>query len=252
MTSSFQRFVLPVAAALSVAVSGFGADPAILAKARAYVGSEAALDGLKSIRYTGTLVTSDPADATKQTRAAMEIIFQKPDQQRVQATSDKVIDVTALDGYDGWQRTQDAADASKWQQTLLGSEQIKRLRANTWQNLSFYRGIERAGGRVEDKGPATIDGVACQKIEFVHFGNVVFTRYFETATGRLVFTETDGGNSTMRESGEIRVDGLRFPKTIVQTTKQPNGAARTTTITFDKITVNETFSPSMFRVPAIR
>ena len=252
MTSSFQRSWLPALAVLSLAVSSFGADPAILAKARAFIGSEAAIEGLKSVHYTGTLVTSDPADPAKQTRAAMEIIFQKPDQQRVQATSDKVIDVTALDGYDGWQRTQDAADPSKWQQTLLGSEQIKRLRANTWQNLSFYRGIERAGGRVEDKGPATIDGVACQKIEFVHFGGVIFTRYFETATGRLVFTETDGGNSTMRESGEIRVEGLRFPKTITQTTKQPNGATRTTTITFDKITVNEAFPASMFRVPPIR
>lgn len=252
MTSSFQRLFLPAAAALFIAVSSFGADPAILAKARAYVGNEAALDALKSVHYTGTLVASEPSDPTKQTRAAMEIIFQKPDQQRVQATSDKVIDVTALDGYDGWQRTQDAADPSKWQQTLLGSEQIKRLRANTWQNLAFYRGIERAGGRVEDKGPATIDGVACQKIEFTHFGSVVFTRYFEVATGRLVFTETDGGNSTMRESGEIRVDGLRFPKTIVQTTKLPSGGARTTTITFDKITINETFPATMFRVPSIR
>lgn len=35
-------------------------EPAILAKARARLGSEAALEGLKTIHYVGTLTTADP------------------------------------------------------------------------------------------------------------------------------------------------------------------------------------------------
>lgn len=250
MISPLLRFSL-AAAVSALSASAFAAEPAIIAKARAFLGSESALANVKSVHFFGTLATTDSADPAKNGQAQIEIVFQKPEQQRIMATSEKLVEITALDGYDAWQRFQDAKDASKWQQTQLGTEQVKRLRANTWQNLSFYRGIERVGGTVEDLGPATIDGVACQKIAFTHGPGIVFTRYFETATGRLVHTETDGGNSSMRESGEIRVDGVRFPKSVVQTTKAGN-VTRTATITFDRIVLNETFPGSLFAVPRVK
>lgn len=245
------RFSLATCAACVLSVSAFAADPAIIAKARAYLGSDSALDGMKSVHMVGTLETADSNDATKNGKAQIDIIFQKPEQQRIMATSDKLIEVTALNGYDAWQRFEDPKDASKWRQTLLGPEQSKRLRANTWQNLSFYRNIERVGGSVEDQGPVTMDGVACQKLVFTHYPGITFTRYFEVATGRLVHTETDNGNSIMREAGELRVDGIRFPKTVTQTSKVGN-ITRTATITFDKITINETFPESTFATPAVR
>src|SRR4051812_14684114 len=132
MTAHPFRYLL---VAVVLAAAARAADPAILTKARAFVGSEAALNSLKSIHYTGTLVTKDPGDAAKPASAALEIIFQKPQQQRITATSDTSIETTALDGYDGWQRVQDPKDKTKWRQTLLGADQIKRLRANTWENL---------------------------------------------------------------------------------------------------------------------
>lgn len=223
-----------------------GAEPAIIAKARAYVGSESALNNIQSIHHTGTLITNDPTDATKQTRATIDIILVKPDSQKVTITSDQYIETTALDGYDGWTRTTMLTDAKKWQQTLLGAEGIKRLRANTWENLSYYRGLEKEGGSVEDKGPATIDGITCQKIAFVHGPNIVFTRYFEVSTGRVVLTETE--TATIKEQGEMNVNGLRFPKTIVTTYKNP---ARVVTITFDETKLNESFPPSTFKVPGL-
>lgn len=249
MISAASRLSVLVSAVALVA-SVRAAEPAIIAKARAFVGSEAALEAVRSVHYVGTLVTSDPADPAKQTRAAMEIIFQKPEQQRIMATSDKTIEVTALDGYEGWQRIQDAADPSKWRQTLLGTEQIKRLRANTWENLSFFRGIERLGGRVEEQGTKEIDGVMCQKIAFIHAPAIVFYRYFDIATGRLVFTETEAGG-TIREQGEMIVDGVRFPRSIVTATKNAKGELQTVTINFEKIVLNQTFPAQQFRVPAL-
>ena len=131
--------VLSAAVAATVfSVLARAAEPAMITKARARLGPEAAIEAVKSIRYVGTLVTTDPADPAKQTRAAIDIVFQKSDRQRIRATSDKMIETTALDGYDAWQRKQDAADPTKWQQTLLGAEQIKRLRANTWESLAFF------------------------------------------------------------------------------------------------------------------
>ena len=226
------------------------AEPATLAQARAFLGTETALDAVKSVHFTGVLVTADPADAAKQTRAAVEIVFQKNAQQRITLTYDKAVEQTALDGYDAWQRQQDAADPGKWRQTLLSVDQIKRLRANTYENLAFFRGIERIGGRVEDLGPATIDGIACQKIAFIHSPTIVFTRYFDVATGRLVLTETEAGGS-IREQGEMTVDGVRFPKSIVTVTKDPDQKPRTVTITFDTIKVNESFPADFFAVPAL-
>lgn len=134
--------------------------------------------------------------------------------------------------------------------TLLGREQVKRLRANTFETLAFFRGLETRGGRIEDQGPATIDGVACQKVAFDHGSNIIFTRYFDLATGRLVFTETEAGN-TLREQGEIIEAGLRFPKTLITTTKNAAGKLQTVTINVEKVTVNETFPASLFRVPAL-
>ncbi|MSU47722.1 MAG: hypothetical protein EXS37_01270 [Opitutus sp.] len=248
MTSSFLRTLKCAIAAVSLAGVLPAAEPAIFAKARASIGTEAALAGLKSVHYTGTLVTTAPGDPAKESRAALDIIFQRPDQQRIMATSSTTIEVTALDGYDGWQRVQDAADATKWRQTLLGTDQIKRLRANTWENLSFFRGIEKIGGRLEDQGAKTIDGVNCQKLAFFHGSNIVFYRYFDVATGRLVLTETEAGG-TIREQGETIVSGIRFPKSIVTTTKGAKGETQTVTILFDKITVNESVPAAQFGVP---
>ena len=69
------------------------AEPAILAKARAYLAPDAVLDGVKSLHFTGTLVVTG-ADAASQPPTAMELIFQKPYQQRVQATSAKMVGLT--------------------------------------------------------------------------------------------------------------------------------------------------------------
>jgi hypothetical protein len=247
MIVSLVRRLVPFCLLLAFTLATRAAEPPIIAKARAYIGAESALNAVRSIHYTGTLTTTDATG--KEVRAALEIIFQKPAQQRITATSDKTIETTALDDYDGWQRVQEKADATKWRETLLGADQIRRLRANTWENLAFFRGIERAGGRCEDQGPATIDGVACEKLAFIHAPNIIFYRFFDQATGRLVYTETEGGGA-IREKGELTIAGIRFPKSIITTTKDPKGS-QVVTVTFDKIAVNESFAAGLFRVPAL-
>lgn len=248
MTAFSLRRGLSVCALIALPFAAPAAEPAIFAKARAAVGSETALNSLKSLHYTGTLVTSDPADPSKQTRASIDIIFQKPLQHRIVVTSDATIETTVLDGYDAWQKIQDVKDTSRGRLALLGADQIKRLRANTWENLAFFRGIEQAGGKIEDQGTQNFDGKNCQKIAFIHGPNIVFIRYFDTATGRLVMTETESGG-TIREQGELVVNGIRFPRNLVTTTKNAKGEAQTVTINFDKIVVNESFPATVFAVP---
>jgi len=242
---SFLR-LLAALSLVSMAAIVHAAEPAIIARARARLAPDAVLDAVKSIHYSGTLVGPDPAEPGKLLRQSIEIFLQQPDRQRIVVTSDKLIEVSALDGYDAWRRRTDAKDPTKWQQSQLSADEIKQLRADVWENLAFYRGIERVGGRVEDQGPATIDGIACEKIAFFHSATLVYFRYFAQTSGELIYTGTEDNN--IREQGEISAGGIRFPKAIV-VTQLSDGKKQRRTVAFDKITVNETFPDSLFAVP---
>lgn len=226
----------------------------VIAKARAYLGSESALNAVNSIRFTGTLALTErvPSEADPNVMAErpvqlpVEIVFQKPSQQRITVRSEKIIETSALDDYDAWQKRSDAQDPTKWQLTLLDAQQVKRLRANTWESLYFFKGLEKRGGRVEYLGEEPVEGVPCKKLAFIHGENIVFHRYYNKATGKLVKTVTESGGE-IREEGELPASGIRFPRRIINQT--PDG--KVTTVTIDKVVVNEVFAPAEFAVPAL-
>lgn len=231
--------------AAALAASAAAAEPPILAKARAFLGSEAALDGVVSLHMTGTFSeSSGAAGAASRPPEQVDIIYQKPWRHRLVVRSGKVVRTIGLDGYDAWARVVDPSDPLSPRITLYSPSAIEALRADVWENLGYYRGLEEIGGAVKDEGPAKVDGVACEKVAFIHESGLVYTRYFDLATGRLVFTET-GTGLKIRESGSIESGGIRFPKEIV--TAEPG--SRTTTLVFDTITVNERFPDDTFTTP---
>lgn len=237
---------------LTVAALHAATPDEVIAKARARLGGDAKLAALKSVHYIGTLSTVDKAsDGTeKPLSLKIEIIFQKPYRQRIVTTSDTRIETTGLDGYEGWQSIEDPKDPKRKGYSLMNAAQIKRLRANTWENLAFFKGIEDRGGELKDLGMATVDGVSCHKLAFIHEPDIIFYRYFDEATGRLVLSETEAGG-TIREEGEKLVDGLHFPEKIITSNQLPDGSTRTVTITFSSVTVNENFDDSLFAVPSL-
>lgn len=242
---------------LSLTLAGFvqvpagAAEPDIIAKARLYLGGEAALNQVTSLHYVGKLTLQEATPAAGPVSpVGVEIIFQKPSRQRSVITAEKRTEITVLDDYEGWQRVQDPADASRWTLSLLQADQIRSLRANVAENLSFFRGVGGRQGSVEDLGVATTDGITCRKIAFVHSPQIAFFRYFDVATGRLVLTETKQGE-VIREQGEMVAGGVKFPKTLVTTLKRPDGSEQRVTINFDKITVNEAFPDSLFAMPSL-
>lgn len=249
------RSVVAILSCLAAAEMGTAA-PAddVITKARAYLGAERSLEAVTSIHFTGTLELTEsvPSEADpnvaveRPLRLPVEIVFQKPYQQRITVRSEKIVETSALDGYDGWQRRSDAQDPSRWQLTLLDPQQVKRLRANTWENLNFFRGIEKRGGRVEFQGEAEVDGTPCAKLAFIHSDSIIFLRYFDRATGRLLKTETEAGGE-IREEGEMTVGGVRFPKRVINRT--PDG--KVTTIIFDGVVLNEAHPNADFAVPTL-
>ena len=175
------------------------------------------------------------------------MIFEKPLRQHFVMRASKVTMVTVLDGYDAWDLLQDNADPRKFRLTWLQAADIRTLRANTWENLYYYRTPE--GGSVDDKGPATVDGVECERVDFTHGPGTVYERYFDRDTGKLVMTVR--GTETFREVGEIVVEGIRFPKTIVSRTKTPTGGEIVSTATFSSIALNEKLPADLFAAPNI-
>ncbi len=227
------------------------AEPAIIAAARAFVGSESTLEGVKAVRFAGTLVKPDPKQPGATIRVAIELAFQHPDRQIITTASDQMIETTVLDGYDAWQEQRDPRDPSKRRVSLPGPEQIRRLRASTWENLSYFRGLEARGGMIVDRGTVTVDGVVCRKISFIHGKGIEFHRYFDAATARLVRSETENG-TVIREQGEVVVAGIRFPRSIITAPAGNTKADQEIVITFDRIVVNEVLPDTRFAVPALR
>lgn len=227
-------------AAMQPAARADAQTEAWITKARAAVGTEKALDGVQSIHFTGTL-------EAEKLRLAIDIVFQSPYQQRINLRSDKIVETTALDGYDGWVRRAEIGKEAQWNLTLLDTAATKRLRANTWENLAFYRGIEKRGGKVEFLGEEQVDGKTCVKLMFSHADDIVFVRYFDKSTGRLVMTVTETGGE-IREEGEVVVEGVRFPRKLINKTAK----GEVTTITFESIKVNEPVPAGEFAVPSLR
>lgn len=243
------RFLLP----LVLVISSLRADTdGMISLARSYLGTESALDAVTSVRYAGTLVssTTNEAGETEETTARIEIIFAEPYYQRIRITSTERIETTALDDYEAWQQIENPANADQWRLTLLDTVQIRRLRANTWENLAFFKGIRSAGGRVEDLGRVEVDGRELHKLAYDHKFGIVFYRYFNPITGRLEFSETDTG-ARIEEAGENFISGVRFPNQVVTISERADGATQRVQVDFEEIEVNPALERSIFRVPSI-
>lgn len=248
MTKSL-RFLLPF---LLVSCFLRADTDQVIGLARSYLGTESALDAVTAVRYAGTLVSSTTNDAgeSQETTARIEIIFSEPFYQRIRITSAERIETTALDDYEAWQRVENPENAEQWRLTLLDTVQIRRLRANTWENLSFFKGIRSAGGKVEDMGRVQVDGKEYHKLAFDHKFGIVFYRYFNPITGRLEYSETDTG-ARIEEAGENFISGVRFPEQVVTTSTRADGAIQRVQVDFDEIEVNPDLDRGMFRVPSI-
>jgi hypothetical protein len=249
------RHFYALAACVMTAVLPARAGPAEewVAKARSYLGSESALNAVKSLHFQGTIEVVeriiDPTDSSKTIERpihlGIDIVFQKPMQQRQILRSEKIERTTTLDGYDAWEKVTDLSKPASPRIYLLDPAGIKRLRATTIENLSFYSNQGHDSRQIRLLGDATVEGVACVKLSFMHGSSIVFLRYFDKSSGRLVKTEVESGGE-IREEGELMSSGIRFPRKVLN--KSPEG--KVTSISFDKVTVNESVPAEIFAVPS--
>lgn len=212
----------------------------VIEKAREFLGGSEALGKITSIHYIGDFTTAEGETGS------IEIVFQKPLKQRIQVVTDGIGEITALDDFDAWRKQYDPTDESRWSLQLLDIEKVRELRANAWENLNFFTGIEKRRGSIENHGVVEVDGKKAVKLDFHHPPQIRFTRFFDIETGRLLMTQTNEG-SEIREEGEVRIEGILFPETI---TMSRSGEVLNQ-IRFREIFVNKPFEASFFEVPSL-
>ena len=245
------RRFLALAALLSLLapVAQAASADEVVTQARRYLGEARDIEMVRSIHYKGTIEVRDAAGAVMpEASGTIELIVQKPAQQLNVRTSAKLRDTVGLDDFSGWQRVEPLDQSSKARTIILRRADLVRLQAVTAENLFFYRGHERRGGRIELRGESTIDGQVAVAVAFIHPHDIVFVRYFDKKTGRLLMTDDPVGGQ-VREDGEMIVAGVRFPRSMHSSGKTTEGKDYSVAINFTAITVNETFPAERFAVP---
>jgi hypothetical protein len=241
----FRRFVaLFVAVPLFALVGHAASVDDVITQARRYIGKERDLAAVRTLHYRGTITVAGPIQAS----GTLEMLLQQPNfQKTIRVLGDKR-ETVGLDDTEGWVRAESVAKPALGRTDMVPPAQLRLLRASAVENLSFYRGLEKFGGRTEGRGETTFEGKAAVRVAFIHPGEVTFVRTFDKATGRLLVTQGPGGEE-IREEGELVVANLRFPQRLISTAKNAEGGEFVVTIVFEEVRVNESFPPDTFAVP---
>ncbi len=246
----FRRPLL-LAAFLSVVAGACGAEAAeaVITRARAFLGDERALSEIRSLRYRGTIEFKDENGAVvPDASGSLELILQRPQQQRMVRTNARLRETIALDDLTGWMRVESLDQPGRSRLKILELGELRRLQANTFENLAFYRGHEQRGGSVELRGVQTIDGREADSVAFNHPHGITFIRHFDQQTGRLLLTEMSFGGS-VREEGELVVAGVLFPRRMHTSSRTRDGKPYSVTVTIEEVEVNKTYGSELFEAP---
>lgn len=215
---------------------------AVIAKARARLGPEAKLRSVESIYMKGTLLYGDG------NTGSAEIIFQKPLQQKFVGIVNDFQETSALDDTEGWRRVQKVGDSDAWSLDLYDVDEILHMQASVREALNFFDRPKTRRSKVFYLGEEEIKGAQCEVLEYNYGNGVWFRRYFDAETGRLVLSLNDKG-VIFEESGEIIVDGIRFPKKLTTTFLTETGE-QTMEISYSKIELNNKYDPEIFEIPS--
>ena len=220
----------------------------VLARARAALGPEPALDAVQSISYIGRVELDERGGKEPhQSTGTMELTVLKPNRQRLVQVLDGIREIIGINETEGWHRTEPVGQPFRARVTLLDRAMTRRMQAYAFENLSFYRGLEKLGGRVELRNETGFAGHPAVEVAFIHPDGVTFLNTFDIQTGKLLQTVTDDG-ITIQEEGEVRSGGIVFPHKVTSVQQFRDGRTRTIVVTFDEIRVNPKIDPASFLV----
>jgi len=215
---------------------------AVIQMARSHLGGDEKLNNIRTLKYQGTINSSERNRVGK-----LILYLKKPLKQRIEIrTEEGLVEVTAVNGYEGWiMRKDSSTDDSSTEVRVMTPENLNRMLISTWENLNFFKEPTAQHGKTRFMGKTEYRGRSAYELH-VHYpgGSPAYKRYFDSQTGELIGTLTDGGLEFI-ESGMILVDGLQFPRKI----EAFRGTERVHVIKFEKIQVNEGIPDEMFEHP---
>ncbi|MCC5806730.1 MAG: hypothetical protein JJU00_10425 [Opitutales bacterium] len=233
-------------AAVSFAATGAAAQAGVeaedvIAMARAYIGPEDKLDAVHSLVVVGTEVPAGDGPDVRYTAHLMRPLYQ-----RVEQDDGQTLTVMTVDPFEGWvMRQRHGQPLSSAMIAPMEPATYAEMRVNTIMNLYFFRGHEKFRGSVEYLGKRDVEGEPAHVLEYRFGRRGRIVRAVHAETGRLLTTEMDGG-VMLRERGEQRVDGLRFP-TEIESYINGELAGR---ITLEQIRVNPEIDEAIFDYPS--
>lgn len=212
-----------------------------LKKARSQLGTESALDSVESIQYVGVVKSN-----TGEKMSDLELIFEKPNCQKLKEVRGDKVNQTAVNGFEGYVMSVDMTNPSSRVIQVLRPLQVKRLMANAVENLNFFKGPDHMrGAEIIDEGVTEYNGQQARKIKFQYPLDLYYIRYFNPDNGKLIATISSDG-LTMIEKDSLKSSGISFPKS-VETYDETGKLLRS--VEFTEVKVNEKLDPSMFDFP---
>lgn len=214
-----------------------------LKKARAQVGTEAALKAVETLQYEGTIYDKD-----NQLVGQLKLSFARPNNQRLEIVKDGFLEVTAVSRYSGYFQRFDGDGKSVFLKAMNVS-QVKRLQANSYENLNFFSGPRQTrSGKITLEEKSIRDERNAHLLKFAYPDGFFYARYFDADTGELMATTSSDDDFVRIEEGDIVVKGVTFPKEVKTLDKDANLLNR---VVFEKILVNEGVDESLFELPSL-
>lgn len=214
-----------------------------VAKARAYLGGDKALDAVNSIHYEGVLVYGNGQSGT------IESIFMKPGYHQAISVIGPQKEISTLNKNEAWQKIERVDRPGAWSLNIYSIDELRALQATVADTLSFLKTPPTRKGRIEYLGTEEVDGRETRKLLYYHGGDRAFLRYFDSETGREVRMINQNGGIFIK-SGERLVDGVRFPEKLVVKFITEIGV-QSIEISYTNITVNEKFDTDRFNMPVM-
>jgi hypothetical protein len=211
----------------------------VIDRARATVGSEAALDGLVTLQLVGSLEPTDPDMPS----ATLLIIARKPASQRLEIKVDDIVETTLLNGDKGCIIRSNLNAGVSQMRDLVGPER-ERVLYSTRQFFNFYRPNFKNGEKVHLEGIENHRGQRVYKLVYQYPEGLQTTRYFSVEDDTLVATITENGVESIG-IGSQSAEGIKFSREI----EYYEGERKLHTILLHEVKVNKPLAAGIFEMP---
>lgn len=211
----------------------------IINRGRATLGSNAALDGLVTLNFSGRLEPADP----RVPDASILVIARKPSSQRLEIRVDDMVETTIMNGRAGCIiRSNLNAEASRMRE--LTEPELKRVLYSTKQFFNFYRPDSKNGEKVSYEGITTHRGVRAHRLLYSYPNGLKTMRYFSVDKDMLVSVVAENGVESVNIGSQM-VEGINFPERI----EYYEGDRKLHTIVLAAVQVNKPLPAGIFDIP---